>query len=207
MALAATTRRPLHQIEFYTFTILAFLAKSYLLVRLPYREWPVNTAMTLALIAAFYLFFRFRQGLVAPPVILFCLAAAVGVDVLGNYLGLYGQPFGPFPDYDDFAHVTASGFSLVPTIWLIRSATSRMGFNLPMNFLAFISVTVAFAFAAYYEILEHWDEVFWGGKRIWTTTDTVVDLQYDLAGIIIFALASVMVLRLVGREHLPESLG
>src|SRR5205085_12657939 len=40
-----------------------FRSKSYLLVRLPYRPWYVNTALTLPLLLLIYCFFRFRQNI------------------------------------------------------------------------------------------------------------------------------------------------
>jgi uncharacterized membrane protein YjdF len=200
LVIPATGKRALRQLEFYSFSILAFAGKSYLLVRLPYRPWYVNTVYTLLLLSLFYFFFRLRQGIVVPPIVVMFLAAAVGVDVLGNYLHLYGHPFGPLPDYDDFAHLTASGFSLVPTMWLLRTATRRMGFKVPANFLSFISVSVTFSFAAYYEILELWDEVFWGDfQRIWGPKDTANDLQFDLLGIVVFAILSSLIFKLVDR--------
>ena len=50
---------------------------------------------------------------------------------------------------------------------------------------------VTFSFAAYYEILELWDEKFYGDfTRLWTPQDSANDLQFNLAGIIIAALLS-----------------
>src|SRR6476620_79092 len=74
------------QIEFYVFCVFSFAAKSLLLIGLPYREWPVNTVFTCSLLLFFYCYFRFRQGLRAPVMVVFCLAAAVAIDILGNKL-------------------------------------------------------------------------------------------------------------------------
>ena len=46
IAAAPTTRRTYEKIEFYAFCILSFAGKSMLLIRLPYREWPVNSVYT-----------------------------------------------------------------------------------------------------------------------------------------------------------------
>ena len=175
------------QIEFYAFCVISFSAKSLLLIGLPYREWPVNTAYTCALLLFFYLFFRLRQGLRAPVVVVFCLAAAVAVDILGNKLGLYGNPFGPLRDYDEFAHFAGSGFSAIAAFWLLRAATRRMGFKLSNVLLGFLSTTVAFTYCGWYEILELWDEYFWSKfERIHWWYDTPNDLFYDFLGVIAF---------------------
>src|ERR1044072_504878 len=198
------------QLEFYAFTILAFAGKSLLLIRLPYRPWYINAIYTSLLLLLLYCYFRFRQNIVFPSFVIFCLAAAVGVDVLGNLFGFYGHPFGPLPDYDEFAHFFGSGFALVPAMWLLRATMRRLGFRLPQNLLAFLSVTVTFSFCSWYEILELWDELFYADNiRIHTLHDTANDLQYDLAGIIAFALVSSLIFKLIDRradDESPESL-
>jgi hypothetical protein len=175
------------QIEFYGFCVLSFSAKSILLIGLPYREWPVNTFYTCSLLLFFYFFFRFRQGLRAPVFVVFCMAAAVAVDILGNKFGLYGHPFGPLRDYDEFAHFAGSGFAAVGAFWLLRAATRRMGFGLSNRLLGFLSTSVAFTYCGWYEILELWDEYFWSGfERIHWWYDTPNDLFYDFLGVIAF---------------------
>ena len=175
------------QIEFYGFCVLSFSAKSVLLIGLPYREWPINTIYTCTLLLFFYFFFRIRQGLRAPVVVVFCLAAAVAVDILGNKLGLYGHPFGPLRDYDEFAHFAGSGFSAVGAFWLLRAATRRMGFRLSNSLLGFLATSVAFTYCGWYEILELWDEYFWSGfERIHWWYDTPNDLFYDFIGVLAF---------------------
>ena len=53
---------------------------------------------------------------------------------------------------------------------------------------------MAFSFCAWYEILELWDELFYGDfQRIWSLHDTANDLQYDLAGIVAFTLVASLV--------------
>jgi len=61
-------------------------------------------------------------------------------------------------------------------------------------------VTITFSFAAYYEILELWDEKFFGGRRIWTLQDTSLDLQNDLFGIVIAALICAAVYKFIDRR-------
>lgn len=189
-----STRFNYRQIEFYAFCVISFSAKSILLIGLPYREWPVNTVYTSLLLLLFYWFFRFRQGLSAPLFVIFSLAAAVAVDVLGNKFGLYGHPFGPLRDYDEFAHFAGSGFSALAAFWLLGAATRRMGFKLSNRLLGFLSTAVAFTYCGWYEILELWDEYFWSHfERIHTWDDTPNDLFYDFLGVIAFIGAAALV--------------
>ena len=197
------------QIEFYAFCVISFAAKSLLLIALPYREWPVNTVYTCALLLFFYLYFRFRQGLRAPVFVLFSLAAAVAVDILGNKFGLYGHPFGPLRDYDEFAHFAGSGFSALAAFWLLRAATRRMGIELSSVLLGFLSTSVAFTYCGWYEILELWDELFYSGfERIHSWDDTPNDLFYDFLGVIVFVAAAAIVFRVKDRsaEHRENKL-
>jgi hypothetical protein len=187
VAIARVNNGLYRAIEFYTFCVISFTAKSILLIGLPYREWPVNTVYTCSLLLFFYCFFRFRQGLRAPILVILSLAIAVAVDVLGNKFGLYGHPFGPLRDYDEFAHFFGSGFSSVAAFWLLRAGTERMGYKLKSSLLGFLATSVAFAYCGWYEILELWDEYWWSHfERIHTWDDTANDLFYDFLGVIAF---------------------
>ena len=74
-------------------------------------------------------------------------------------------------------------------MWLLRATTRRMGVRLPQGMVGFFATTVTFSLCAWYEILELWDELFWNDNvRIHGTHDTAGDLQFDLAGIVFFAL-------------------
>ena len=205
---ATADTQPLYkQIEFYAFCVISFTAKSLLLIGLPYREWPVNTFYTSSLLLFFYCFFRFRQNLRAPVIVVLCLGAAVAVDVLGNKLGLYGHPFGPLRDYDEFAHFAGSGFSTVAAFWLLRAGTRRFGVKLSGGLLAFLSTSVAFSYCGWYEILELWDEYFWSKfERIHSWDDTPNDLFYDFLGVIAFIAVAALIFSLKERPSKTSSL-
>jgi uncharacterized membrane protein YjdF len=207
LALAPVNKARFRQYEFYVFSVVGFALKSYLLVRLPYRPWYVNTALTVPLLALIYCFFRFRQSIRIPLGVIACLGVAVAIDVVGNFFQFYNHPFGPLPDYDIFAHFLGSGFSLIPVMWLLRATTRRMGVRLPQNMVGFFATTVTFSLCAWYEILELWDELFWGdNERIHGSHDTASDLQFDLAGIVLFALVASLVYVLKDRRAARESL-
>jgi hypothetical protein len=187
--------------EFLAFSIIGFVAKSYLLVRLPYREWYINTFYTTLVIGWFYCFFRFRLKAKPPLFILLCLFCAIGIDVLGNFFHLYGRQFFGI-DYDEYTHMLGSAFSLVPVMWAFRTTTRRMGFRLPNDLVAFLSTTITFSLCAYYEILELWDELFWHDfERIHGSHDTANDLMWDLGGIITAAFISIMVFKFLDKRE------
>jgi len=202
IAIARVNNGLYRAIEFYTFCVISFTAKSILLIGLPYREWPVNTVYTCSLLLFFYCFFRFRQGLRAPILVILSLAIAVAVDVLGNKFGLYGHPFGPLRDYDEFAHFFGSGFSSVAAFWLLRAGTERMGYKLKSSLLGFLATSVAFAYCGWYEILELWDEYWWSHfERIHTWDDTANDLFYDFLGVIAFVALLTLLFKLRERRQ------
>jgi hypothetical protein len=185
--------------EFTFFSLSMFIAKSFLLVRMPYRGIELNTFYTIFILSFFYLYLRIRQGLASPPILLLLLATAIGADVIGNYLQLYGTQFGPFM-YDEFTHFIGPAFSVPITMWALREAMKGNEIPIPNNLLAFFSAVITFAFAAYYEILELWDEKFFGGKRLWTPTDSANDLQFGLLGIVISTLITTYVFKLLDKQ-------
>lgn len=205
VAVVSTGVGKLRALEFYAFCVVSFAAKSVLLIGLPYREWPVNTFYTISLLLFFYCFFRLRQGLRAPLFVMLSLAIAVAVDVLGNKFGLYGHPFGPLRDYDEFAHFMGSGFSAIAAFWILRAGTRRMGFELSNRLIGILSTSVAFTYCGWYEILELWDEYFWSGfERIHWWDDTANDLFYDFLGVIAFIAAASAISALIERRSISS---
>lgn len=191
----------LGQYEFMAFSVLGFVAKSLLLIRLPYREWYINTAWTAFLLTLFYCYFRFRFKAKPPVFVVFCMAFAIGIDVLGNVFGLYGKAYFGI-QYDEYTHFLGSGASLVPVTWAFRATTRRWGFRLPNDMTAFLTTCITFSLCAWYEILELWDELFYGDfTRLWTPRDSANDLQWNLAGIIVAAFISLLVYRYLDRRE------
>jgi uncharacterized membrane protein YjdF len=186
--------------EFLAFSIIGFVAKSALLIRLPYRDWYINTGWTTLILAYFYCFFRFRFKATPPLIVVFSMMAAVGIDVIGNVFHFYGQEFFGIK-YDEYTHFLGSAFSLIPVMWVFRTTTRRIGFRLPSDMVGFLSVTITFSLCAYYEILELWDELFWGDfERIHGSRDTANDLMWDLGGIIAAALLCILVYKFIDRR-------
>jgi hypothetical protein len=185
--------------EFTIFSLIIFLAKSFLLIRMPYRGVELNAIYTSVILLFFYLYLRFRQDIQVPIILLFFLAGAVGADVAGNYFQLYGKQFGPVM-FDEFTHFLGPALSLPPTFWGLRETLKRTDVRLPDSLLSFFSMAITFGFAAYYEVLELWDEKLFGGKRLWTPTDSANDLQFGLLGIAISTTLTLTVFKLMTKR-------
>ena len=61
-AIAPVSNNGFRQFEFYAFTIVAFAAKSFLLIRLPYRPWYENTHLYELALRIALLFFQVQAG-------------------------------------------------------------------------------------------------------------------------------------------------
>lgn len=192
-------------VEFTLFSIFIFIAKSFLLIRMPYRGIELNSIYTLIILTAFYFYLRLRQSIISPPMLLLFLAVAIGADVLGNYFQLYGKQFGPVM-YDEFTHFLGPALSLPATMWALRESLKKAEIQIPYNLLALFSASLTFAFAAYYEILELWDEKFFGGKRLWTPTDSANDLQFGLLGIVVSTFITVSIFKFIDRQKLQNKI-
>ncbi len=75
------------------------------------------------------------------------------------------------------------------------TSSPPLGYRLPLKLTAFFAAMTVFSLSAAYEIIELWDELYFGGKRIWGPYDTATDLQWDLCGIIVGTLFSCIMLR------------
>lgn len=174
--------------------VIMFLAGSAFLLKMCYLSLALNTTFGLAYLTAFYVYIRARYGLVIPPVLLAFVLVGVEVDALGNYFRMYGSRFGPM-QYDEFAHMTIQALVTPLIVWLLREALEQSGQRLSLAFTTFFAGTTIFGFSAFYEIIELWDELYFGGHRIWSTRDTSTDLQFDLFGIVVGAALAYMLLR------------
>jgi uncharacterized membrane protein YjdF len=174
--------------------ILMFLIGAAFLLKMCYLSLAFNTIFGLGYLTLFYFFVRARYGLAVPPVLLGLVLVGVEVDALGNYFRMYGQPLGPL-QYDEFAHMTIQVLVTPLFVWLLREGIERAGQQLSLGFTTFFAGATIFGLSAFYEIIELWDELYFGGHRIWSTRDTSTDLQFDLFGIIVGAVLAYALLR------------
>jgi uncharacterized membrane protein YjdF len=88
-------------------------------------------------------------------------------------------------------------------VWFVSRMLHQRGYLLPLTLTAFFAATTVFSLSAAYEIIELWDEIYFGGKRIWGPYDTATDLQWDLCGIVVGTLFSCIMLRTSQRVYRP----
>lgn len=141
------------------------------------------TVASVILLVACYFYFKWRYGLRIPILVLLLAFAAVEVDTVGNYFRWYQKLPWPVP-YDVFAHLVIPVMLSPALIWLIRAWFETSGVVVPLSVVVFIAVCVNFRLSGFYEISEMWDELYFGGKRIWSMYDTPRDLQWDLTSAI-----------------------
>jgi len=185
--------------------VLLVLLGAAFLLKMCYLSLAFNTAFGIVYLTAIYLFVKFRFGVVLPPSLLALVLAGVEVDALGNYFRMYGHSFGPL-EYDQFAHMTIQVLVTPLIVWLMRETLERTGQSLAVGFTTFFAGATIFGLSAFYEVIELWDELYFGGQRIWSTRDTSTDLQFDLMGIVIGALLAYTLLRRdsANKEDYPQ---
>lgn len=182
--------------------VLVVVAGAAFLTKMCYLSLALNCLFGGAFLGLFYAYVRGRHGIHIPLPLLGLVFVALQVDALGNYFQMYGSKFGPL-QYDEFSHMSVQVLITPIIIWLVRQTMTRMGHKLPLKLTALIAVTMMFSLSACYEIIELWDEVYFGGRRIWGPYDTANDLQFDLCGIIVGALLAVPILSAAERPISP----
>ena len=178
-------------IEFPAATALFIIAS----LNLAYRPLWLITIVSIVLLLACEIYFRLRHGVKIPIFILFLAFAAVEIDTVGNYFRWYQKIPWLIP-YDVFAHLVIPILLAPALFWLIRAWFDRMNYLVPLSVITFITISVTFSLTAFYEITELWDELYFGGKRIWSAYDTPRDLQWDLIGAILGSLATLILVKL-----------
>jgi uncharacterized membrane protein YjdF len=174
--------------------VAVLLAGAAFLTKMCYLSLAFNTVFVIFFLALVYLYVRARLGTKIPIVLLGLVFAALQVDALGNFFHRYGRQFGPM-QYDEFAHTMIQVLVSPIIVWLVGRVLQHCGYRLPLKLTAFFAATIVYSLSAVYEIIELWDEVYFGGHRIWGPYDTATDLQWDLCGIIVGTLFSCIMLR------------
>ena len=180
---------------------LSLIAGAAFLTKMCYMSLIFNTVFVIVFLALFYSYLRARLNVQVPPLLLGLVFVALQVDALGNYFRMYGQRFGPL-QYDEFAHMMVQVLISPLIVWLANRLLQR--YKMPLTLNAIFAGTVVYSLSAAYEIIELWDEIYFGGKRIWGPYDTATDLQWDLCGIIIGTLFSCIMLRDTRDQLVPH---
>jgi len=173
------------------------------LTKMCYLSLAFNTIFVVVFLGIFYFYVSARFNLRIPLTLLGLVFVALQVDALGNFFRMYGQQFGPM-QYDEFAHTTVQVLVSPIIVWLVSNVLQRYGYRLPTKLTAFFAATIVFSLSAIYEIIELWDEIYFGGHRIWGPYDTATDLQWDLCGIIVGTLFSCIMLRDTRDQLVPH---
>ena len=181
--------------------MLSLLAGAAFLTKMCYLSLAFNTIFVLVFLTLFYLYVRARLGIHIPVLLLVLVFMALQVDALGNYFRMYGTQLGPM-QYDEFSHMAVQVLISPLIVWLVHQLLRR--YRLPFALSAIIAGTIVFSLSAAYEIIELWDEIYFGGKRIWGPYDTATDLQWDLCGIIVGTLFSCIMLRDTRDQLVPH---
>ena len=181
--------------------MLALFAGAAFLTKMCYLSLAFNTVFVLVFLTLFYSYVRARLNIRIPVLLLVFVFMALQVDALGNFFRMYGTQFGPM-QYDEFSHMAVQVLVSPLIVWLVSQLLKR--YRLPFWLTAIFAVTIVFSLSAAYEIIELWDEIHFGGKRIWGPYDTATDLQWDLCGIIIGTLFSCIMLRDTRDQLVPH---
>ena len=182
---------------------LSLFSGAAFLTKMCYLSLAFNTLFVLAFLTLFYIYLRARIHIRVPALLLVLVFFALEVDALGNFFQMYGQQFGPV-QYDEFAHMTVQVLVTPIFVWLVGRVLKSRGYQLPLPLTALFAATIVFSLSAIYEIIELWDEIYFGGRRIWGPYDTATDLQWDLCGIIVGTLFSCIMLRETRDQLVPH---
>ena len=183
--------------------ILALVAGAAFLTKMCYLSLAFNTIFVIVFLALVYLYVRTRFKIQIPIVLLGLVFVALQVDALGNFFGMYGHKFGPM-QYDEFSHMMVQVLVSPIMVWLLGRLLQQFGIRLPLKLTALFAATIVYSLSAIYEIIELWDEIYFGGHRIWGSYDTATDLQWDLCGIIVGTLFSCIMLRDTRDQLVPH---
>ena len=183
--------------------VSALFAGAAFLTKMCYLSLAFNTIFVVVFLAIIYFYARARFQIRIPVVLLGLVFLALQVDALGNFFHMYGRQFGPM-QYDEFAHMMVQVLVSPMIVWLVGRVLQQCGYRLPLKLTAFFAATIVYSLSAIYEIIELWDEVYFGGHRIWGSYDTATDLQWDLCGIIVGTLFSCIMLRDTRDQLVPH---
>jgi uncharacterized membrane protein YjdF len=169
--------------------MLSLFAGAAFLTKMCYLSLAFNSIFVIVFLAIFYSYVRLRLRIQIPFALLGLVFLALQVDALGNFFHMYGRQFGPM-QYDEFSHMTVQVLVSPIIVWLVGRILRASGYELPLKLNALFAATIVFSISAIYEIIELWDEIYFGGHRIWGPYDTATDLQWGLCGIMIGTLLS-----------------
>jgi uncharacterized membrane protein YjdF len=161
-----------------------FLAGSVFLLKMAYLKIWYSTPICIAYLWAVRAFVRERFDVRIPLTLLVLVYLSVLLDGLGNLFPLYTSRW-RYIQYDEFTHTLIPALTVPIVVWLLQTGLDYSGYRLPFGLVVFLSVTILFTIAGFYEVIELWDDKYLhpqSGMRIHGSYDTANDLQCDLLG-------------------------
>lgn len=175
------------------------------LINTPYLSVGLNSVVVTLFLAGGYVLIRKQFGLHIPFPLLLMVFVALQVDALGNYFHLYRPDVKPIR-YDEFAHLIVQALIMPMTIWVAQRLFEAANVRAPFALVASFAATSMFSLSAFYEVLELWDDRYFGGHRIWSLLDTSEDLQWDLCGVLLGTVLARLLLRDAGSRPVARNL-
>lgn len=175
-----------------------------LAILFPYFPIAVAIICGLLFLLLVRLVLKKELGTTLPFFINCLLFLGILADSVGNALGLYGKKWGPLW-YDSWMHLFIPFCLSFSFSWLFNSLRLQKKIHIG-RFLTWILVfSLAFSLTAFYEITELWDELYFGGKRIFGSHDTPQDLQWDMIGIILGMLTYSAITKVSQKRKIKDS--
>ena len=120
-------------------------------------------------------------------------------DSVGNTFNLYEKKLGPLW-YDSWMHLFISFCLSFCLSWLFSFLRTQKKIDIGRSLTWILVFSLTFSLTAFYEVTELWDELYFGGERIFGSHDTPKDLQWDMVGIILGMLIYSAILK-VGQKR------
>lgn len=178
-------------VEFPAATAIFIIAS----LNLAYRPFWLITLASVILLVVSWVYFWQRYNIRLPLSIWLMAFAAVAVDTFGNHFRWYQKLPLPIP-YDVFAHLVIPALLAPALLWLTRAWFAKLGYRLPLGIITCVALQVNFSLAGFYEIIELWDDFYFGGTRIKDLYDTPRDLQWSFIGALLGSLLTYAAMKL-----------
>jgi len=179
---------------YYILIFILFEIAFALLILFPYLQMVSSIICGLLFLLLLYLILKKEFEIPIPFSINFLLSLGIFADAVGNAFGFYGKKWGPLW-FDSWMHLFVPfclGFFF---FWLLNFLRLKKKLNWGNFFIWLFGFSLVFSLAAFYEVIELWDELYFGGKRIWGIHDTSSDLQWAMIGTILGMLTCQVVIK------------
>ena len=169
-------------------SLLIFFLTIVLAILFPYLRMPVSLTCGFLFLLLLYFIAKKEFEIEVPLLIVFLLFLGAFVDSLGNALNLYGKKLGPLW-YDSWVHLFTPFCLSLSLSWLFYYLKRQRKIKMKRWVMGLFVFSLITTLSAFYEVTELWDELYFGGKRIWGEQDTARDLQWNMTGALLGTLS------------------